>query len=488
MELHELTAHEIRDMILKREVSSEEITALMLQRIKAVDDKVQAYITVCEEQALEQARAVDRKIKSGDPVGKLAGIPMGIKDNMCTEGIYTTCGSRMLENFRPPYTATAVDRLLKEDAVMLGKLNMDEFAMGSSTETSYFKKTRNPWDLERVPGGSSGGSAAAVAADEAYFTLGSDTGGSIRQPASLCGVVGLKPTYGLVSRYGLVAFASSLDQIGPLTKDVEDCAMVLDVIAGYDKADSTSIDGKKQDYLSELKKGIKGIKVGIPKEFFAQGVSDGVKERIYEAARVLENLGAVVEETSLPYSGYALAVYYIIASAEASSNLARYDGIRYGYRAEDYEDMVDLFMRTRSEGFGKEVKRRIMLGTYALSSGYYDAYYKRAQKVRTLIKQDFDRAFEAYDVLISPTSPVPAFKIGERMNDPLQMYMSDICTVPVNIAGIPAISVPAGFEGGLPVGLQIMGKPFDEATVLRVAYAYEKNSGIEKKKPALEVK
>ncbi|SHF54292.1 aspartyl/glutamyl-tRNA(Asn/Gln) amidotransferase subunit A [Caldanaerobius fijiensis DSM 17918] len=488
MELYELTAHEIRDMILNKKVTSQEITALMLERIKAVDEKVQAFITVCGEKAMEQAKKVDEKIKNGEPVGKLAGIPIGIKDNICTEGIYTTCGSKMLENFNPPYNATVVDRLLAEDAVILGKLNMDEFAMGSSTETSYFKKTRNPWDLERVPGGSSGGSAAAVAADEVYFALGSDTGGSIRQPASLCGVVGMKPTYGLVSRYGLVAFASSLDQIGPLTKDVEDCAMVLDIIAGYDKADSTSIDGKKQDFLSALSEDIKGMKVGIPKELFAEGVSEGVKERIYEAAKVFENMGAIVEETSLPYSGYALAVYYIIASAEASSNLARYDGIRYGYRADNYEDMIDLFMKTRSEGFGKEVKRRIMLGTYALSSGYYDAYYKRAQKVRTLIKRDFDRAFETYDILISPTSPVPAFKIGEKMNDPLQMYMSDICTVPINIAGIPAISVPAGFENGLPVGLQIIGKPFDEATILKAAYAYEKNSGIEKKKPALEVR
>ena len=465
MELYELKAHELISKIKNGEVTSQDATKSVLDRIKSVDGKVEAFVTVCEEKAMEAARKVDEKIKNGEKVGKLAGIPIGIKDNMCTEGIKTTCSSKILYNFLPPYNATVVDKLLNEDAVIIGKLNMDEFAMGSSTETSYFKKTKNPWDLSRVPGGSSGGAAASVAADEAFFTLGSDTGGSIRQPASLCGVVGFKPTYGLVSRYGLIAFASSLDQIGPLTKDVEDCALALDIIAGHDPKDSTSINGKKQDYANLAKQGVKGMKIGVPKEFFGEGVSETVKKCIYDALKVYEKCGAEWEETSLPYSDYALAVYYIIASAEASSNLARYDGIRYGYRAEDYDDMIDLFVKTRSEGFGEEVKRRIMLGTYALSSGYYDAYYKRAQKVRTLIRRDFDKAFEKYDVLITPTSPVPAFKIGEKTGNPLQMYMSDICTVPINIAGVPAISVPAGYENNLPVGLQIIGKFLYEATI-----------------------
>ncbi|MDI6706834.1 MAG: Asp-tRNA(Asn)/Glu-tRNA(Gln) amidotransferase subunit GatA [Bacillota bacterium] len=477
MKLHHMTVSQVADRIRKREISSEEVTRYIIDRIKEVDDRVGAYITVTEEQALAKAREVDRLIGEGEALADIAGVPMALKDNMCTEDIKTTCASNILNNFVPPYSATVYSRLDRAGGVLVGKTNMDEFAMGSSTENSGFKKTYNPWDLQRVPGGSSGGSAAAVASGTAFFALGSDTGGSIRQPAALCGVVGMKPTYGRVSRYGLVAFASSLDQIGPITRDVTDCAIVLNHISGYDEFDSTSVDLDVPDFTRSLKGEIKGFRVAIPAEYFAEGIDPHVKNTVMAAIKDFEKLGAVCEEVSLPHTEYALAAYYIIASAEASSNLARYDGIRYGYRAEGFKDLKDLFVATRSRGFGDEVKRRIMLGTYALSSGYYDAYYKKAQKVRTLVKQDFDRVFDGYDVVVCPTSPTVAFKAGEKTHDPLQMYLSDVYTIPVNIAGLPGISVPCGFVDGLPVGLQIIGKPFDEGTVLAAAYAYEQNTG-----------
>lgn len=484
MELHRLTAHEAYDMLVKREISVYELTQSVINRIEQVEGDVQSYIYLALDSALKQAQELDKRISEGYELPPLGGIPMGIKDNMCTKDIPTTCASKMLANFIPPYDATVVKRLKDRQAIMLGKLNMDEFAMGSSTETSAFKKTRNPWDIERVPGGSSGGSAAAVAADEAFFALGSDTGGSIRQPASLCGVVGMKPTYGAVSRYGLVAFASSLDQIGPITKDVTDCALVLNAIVGHDPNDSTSADMEYPDYTAALTGDIAGIRVGVPKEFFGEGINSEVKEAVYNAIELLKKLGADYEETSLPYTDYALSAYYLIASAEASSNLGRYDGVKYGYRAAQYDDMIDMYKKTRSEGFGSEVKRRIMLGTYALSSGYYDAYYLKALKVRTLITQDFQKAFAKYDVLVAPTSPTTAFKIGERIDSPMEMYLSDVCTVPVNIAGLPAISIPCGFDSqGLPIGLQIIGKAFDESTILRVAYAFEQNTAYHSKKP-----
>lgn len=485
MELFQLTAHEIRDKIRKKEVSSKEITTAALERIEKVDSKIEAFMHVSGDRALQWAEAVDKKLQEGDELSDLAGIPMVMKDNMCTEGIPTTCSSKILENFVPPYNATVTEKLYQSKAILVGKANMDEFAMGSSTENSAFKVTKNPWDLDSVPGGSSGGSAAAVASDEVFYALGSDTGGSIRQPASFCGLVGLKPTYGLVSRYGLIAYASSLDQIGPLTKDVEDCALVLNAIAGHDPMDSTSAEGAAKDYKKALVQDVKGLKIGIAKEYFGEGIDEDVKKAVYAAIELLKSLGADYEEVSLPHTEYALPAYYIIASSECSSNLARFDGIRYGYRTESYENLRDLFVNTRSEGFGEEVKRRIMLGTYALSSGYYDAYYKTALQVRTLIKQDFDKAFEKFDVLIAPTTPTTAFKIGEKTGDPLQMYMSDICTVPINIAGIPAISIPCGFKNGLPIGLQIMGKHFDESTLLRAAYTFEQNTDFHKKKAGL---
>jgi aspartyl-tRNA(Asn)/glutamyl-tRNA(Gln) amidotransferase subunit A len=442
-----------------------------------VEDDVKSYLTITRDIAFEHADAVDKRIAAGEAVGPLAGIPTAIKDVMCTKGVRTTCGSKMLDNFVPVYTSTAVQRLLDDGIVMTGKTNMDEFAMGSSTENSAFYPTRNPWDLNRVPGGSSGGSAAVVAADEAIFSLGSDTGGSIRQPAALCGIVGMKPTYGLVSRYGLVAFASSLDQIGPFTKDVTDCAIVLNHLVGHDKKDSTSVEIDKPDYTKSLVNSFKGLKIGVPKELMAEGIDPKVKEVIDNALKLMAQNGAVVAETSLPNLEYGLSAYYIIAPAEASSNLARFDGVRYGYRAADPEDLMDMYTRTRAEGFGDEVKRRIMLGTYALSAGYYDAYYGKAQKARTLIVRDFSKAFEDYDVLVSPTSPTTAFKIGEKTGDPLQMYLSDICTIPVNLAGLPGISIPCGTVDGLPVGLQIIGKALDEETLLRVAYSFEQSFG-----------
>jgi aspartyl-tRNA(Asn)/glutamyl-tRNA(Gln) amidotransferase subunit A len=486
VELYELTAHELSDLLREKKVGAVEITRSLLDRIEKVDAKVGSYITVCRDRAIEKAREVEGKIYRGEANSPLAGIPMAIKDNMCTEGVLTTCASRMLSNFIPPYDSTVVKKLNAEDVILLGKTNMDEFAMGSSTENSYFKRTKNPWDLERVPGGSSGGSAAAVAACEAVFALGSDTGGSIRQPASFCGVVGLKPTYGAVSRFGLVAFASSLDQIGPLAKDVTDCALAMNAIAGYDPLDSTSADMNYPDYTRSLVNDIKGIKIGIPKEYIGEGIHGEVKKAVLEAVETLRRLGAECEEFSLPITEYAIPAYYLISSAEASSNLARYDGIKYGYRAEKFTDLLDLYKQTRSEGFGAEVKRRIMLGTYALSSGYYDAYYKKALQVRTLIKQGFDQAFSKYDLVVGPTAPTTAFKIGEKADNPLEMYLEDIYTVSVNIAGLPGLVIPCGMDGNnLPIGLQLIGKAFDESTLLRVAYTFEQNTDFHKNRPRI---
>lgn len=485
MALYRKTIHELHQLLKSKQVSSEEITKSVFERIDQVEDKVKAFVTQTREIALAKAKEVDDKIARGEEIGPLAGIPVVIKDNMCTRGILTTCSSKMLHNFVPPYDATVVKKLADAGAVMIGKSNLDEFAMGSSTENSRFFPTRNPWDLERVPGGSSGGSAAAVAADETVYSLGSDTGGSIRQPASFCGVVGLKPTYGLVSRYGLVAFASSLDQIGPFSKDVTDAAIIMNTIAGHDPCDSTSVNYNVPDYTKSLVNDVRGIKIGIPKEYFVEGIQPDVRELIEDAIKKFESLGAVCEEMSLPHTEYALPVYYILAPAEASSNLARYDGVGYGYRDESADDIVSMYMKTRSEGFGAEVKRRIMLGTYALSSGYYDAYYLKALKVRTLIKQDFDRAFEKYDVILTPTSPSTAFKFGEKSDNPMEMYLSDICTIAVNLAGIPGISIPCGLSQGLPIGLQLIGKPLGEETLFRVAYTYEQNTDHHKAKPSL---
>lgn len=479
MDLIKMTAHELKDKLEAKEISSEEITRAYIDRIDKVEDKVNAYITLTTDKAINKAKEVDTKRANKEPVGALAGIPIAVKDNMCTKGIKTTCASKMLENFVPPYDATVIEKLNKEDSVILGKLNMDEFAMGSSTENSYFHKTMNPWDLTRVPGGSSGGSAAAVAADEAVFTLGSDTGGSIRQPAHYCGVVGMKPTYGTVSRYGLVAFASSLDQIGPLTKDVKDMALVMNMITGHDKLDSSSYNKEYEDFGKYIDKDIKGKKIALPKEYFSEGVQSEVKEKVLGVAKKLEDMGAIVEEVNMNMTDLALPAYYLISSAEASSNLARYDGVKYGFRAKDYDNLVDLYKQTRDEGFGKEVKRRIMLGTYALSSGYYDAYYKKAQQVRTLIKNEFDKVFETYDLVLTPTGPSTAFKIGEKINNVVEMYMNDICTVPINIAGVPALSMNCGFDANnMPIGVQFISKAFNEKTILQVAYAYEQNRNL----------
>ncbi|MBC7342102.1 MAG: Asp-tRNA(Asn)/Glu-tRNA(Gln) amidotransferase subunit GatA [Clostridia bacterium] len=490
MELHELTASQLSQLLKQREVSAREVTDAYLERIEALDQKIGAYLTVTADLARQQAKDIDQRRARGEELPALAGIPVALKDNLCTQGIKTTCASKILGNFIPPYDATVVEKLKANGAVILGKLNMDEFAMGSSNENSAFGPVHNPWDLDRVPGGSSGGAAAAVAAREAAYAIGSDTGGSIRQPAALCGVVGMKPTYGRVSRYGLVAFASSLDQIGPLTRDVTDCALVLAAIAGHDPKDSTSADISVLDYRKDLNGDIKGMRVGIPKEYFIEGMEPQNRSLVEKVIERLEALGATCEEASLPHTEYALPAYYLVAPAEASSNLARYDGVGYGFRAqsEGPESIVDMYMETRRQGFGPEVKRRIMLGTYALSSGYYDAYYLKALKVRSLIRQDFDSAFERFDVLIVPTTPTPAFRLGEKVDDPLSMYLSDLFTIPVNMAGIPAVSVPCGFAGGLPVGVQIMGKAFDEATILRVAYAIEQDLGLSNLCPPLEVK
>ena len=479
----EKSVSELHEFLVQKEVSVAELTNAYLERIQAVDPSLHAYLTVLEDDARAQAAEVDRKIAQGGELGILEGIPMALKDNMCTEGVRTTCGSKILEEFYPPYDATVTTRLKEAGSVLLGKLNMDEFAMGSSTENSAYIKTRNPWNPECVPGGSSGGAAASVSSDLAAFSLGSDTGGSIRQPAAFCGVVGLKPTYGVVSRYGLVAYASSLDQIGPLTKTVRDNALVMNVIAGYDAQDSTSVRYDKPDYTKFLTNEIKGLKIGIPREYDGKGIEPEVAQGIQAAIQTFKDLGAEVGECSLPHTEYAIPAYYLIATAEASSNLARYDGVRYGYRAEA-EDVLGMFRKTRAAGFGQEVKRRIMLGTYALSSGYYDAYYLKAQKVRTLIKQDFDQAFADFDVLLSPTAPTPAFKFGEK-SDPLAMYLSDVNTVPINLTGIPALSLPAGFVNGLPLGMQLMGKPFAEGTLYRAAYAFEQATDYHKVKPNL---
>jgi aspartyl-tRNA(Asn)/glutamyl-tRNA(Gln) amidotransferase subunit A len=483
LELHELTIHEAQDLLQKGEISSVELTQAVIDRIVAVDNDVKAYLTLTPELALEQAREADRRRAAGED-NPLLGIPLAIKDVICTRGVPTTCGSKILENFVPPYDATVMLHLSTQGAVLLGKTNMDEFAMGSSTENSAYFVTHNPWDLSRVPGGSSGGSAAAIAADECLGALGSDTGGSVRQPAAFCGVAGLKPTYGRVSRYGLVAFASSLDQIGPFGKDVTDCALLMNAIARYDQRDSTSMDAPVPDYTEALVDNIEGMRVGVPKEYFIEGMQPEVEQRVREAIDKLAELGAEVAEVSLPHTEYSLPTYYLIAPAEASANLARYDGVKYGLSRREGE-LWDNYKQTRQVGFGAEVKRRIMLGTYALSAGYYDAYYLKAQKVRTLIKGDFDRAFADVDVVVAPTSPTVAFKIGEKVDDPLQMYLSDIFTLSVNLAGICGISIPCGFADGLPVGLQIMGKPFAEETILRVAYAYEQATEWHKRRPAL---
>ncbi|QZT41609.1 Asp-tRNA(Asn)/Glu-tRNA(Gln) amidotransferase subunit GatA [Bacillus amyloliquefaciens] len=480
---HKIT--ELKQMIHKKEIKISDLIDESYKRIASVDDKVQAFLQLDEERARAYAKELDEAVDGRSEHGLLFGMPIGVKDNIVTKGLRTTCSSKILENFDPIYDATVVERLQAAEAVTIGKLNMDEFAMGSSTENSAYKATKNPWNLDTVPGGSSGGSAAAVAAGEVPFSLGSDTGGSIRQPASFCGVVGLKPTYGRVSRYGLVAFASSLDQIGPITRTVEDNAFLLQAISGSDKMDSTSANVEVPDFLSSLTGDIKGLKIAVPKEYLGEGVGKEAKESVLAALKVLEDLGATWEEVSLPHSKYALATYYLLSSSEASANLARFDGIRYGYRSDNADNLIDLYKQTRSEGFGNEVKRRIMLGTFALSSGYYDAYYKKAQKVRTLIKKDFEDVFEKYDVIVGPTTPTPAFKIGEKTSDPLTMYANDILTIPVNLAGVPGISVPCGFADGLPLGLQIIGKHFDEGTVYRVAHAFEQATDHHKAKPEL---
>ncbi|MFD1777095.1 Asp-tRNA(Asn)/Glu-tRNA(Gln) amidotransferase subunit GatA [Fredinandcohnia salidurans] len=485
MSLFDHKISELHSLLHKKEISVSDLVDESFKRINAVDDKVQAFLTLNEDNAKEYAKQLDEALGSSDELGLLFGMPIGVKDNIVTKGVRTTAASKILENFDPIYDATVVQKLQNAQTVTIGKLNMDEFAMGSSNENSSFKVTKNPWDLERVPGGSSGGSAAAVAAGEVLFSLGSDTGGSIRQPAAFCGVVGLKPTYGRVSRFGLIAFASSLDQIGPVTRTVEDNAYLLQAISGVDPMDATSANVDVPNYLSALTGDVKGLKIAVPKEYLSEGVNEEVRQSVLDSLKVLEGLGATWEEVSLPHSKYALATYYLLSSSEASANLARFDGVRYGYRTDNAENLIEMYKQSRSEGFGDEVKRRIMLGTFALSSGYYDAYYKKAQKVRTLIKKDFEDVFEKYDVIIGPTTPTPAFKIGENMDDPLTMYANDILTIPVNLAGVPGISVPCGFSNGLPLGLQIIGKHFDESTIYRVADAFEKATEHHKQKPQL---
>ena len=483
--LSKMTIHELHKLLKKREVSPKEIVEDIFRRIERVEERVKAYITLTRENALKQAEMAEKMIKKGE-ITPVTGIPLAIKDNICTEGIRTTCASRILENFSPPYDATVIKLLKKAGAIILGKTNLDEFAMGSSTENSAIQITRNPWRLDCVPGGSSGGSAAAVAADECISALGSDTGGSIRQPASFCGVVGLKPTYGVVSRFGLVAFASSLDQIGPISKDVTDAAILLSIIAEHDDYDSTSARIEKQDYTQALKDGIRGVRIGVPKEYFVEGMDKEVKGAVRGAVETMASLGAEIVDVSLPHTEYAVAAYYIIAPAEASSNLARYDGVKYGLR-EDAKELTEMYCESRSSGFGDEVKRRIMLGTYALSAGYYEAYYKKASQVRTLIKQDFLDAFKLCDVIVTPVSPTPAFKIGEKIDDPLKMYLSDIFTIPINLAGVAAISLPCAFsEGGLPIGMQLIGPHFSEGLLFNVAYNIEQSLGIYNRKPPLD--
>ena len=474
MNITELTVHELQEKIKNKELTVTEITNAYIDRINEKEKDVNAFITLLTDDASKKAKEIEEKINNGEINSDLAGIPIGIKDNICTKGVRTTCASKMLENFISPYNATIAQKLDDAGLINLGKMNMDEFAMGSSTENSAFAKTKNPWNLNTVPGGSSGGSAAAVAADLVPWALGSDTGGSIRQPASLCGVVGLKPTYGLVSRYGLVAFASSFDQIGPITKDVKDCAILLNLLAGHDEKDTTSVDMPKIDYVSKLNNNVKGLKIGVPKEFMGEGINEEVKSVFKKSIEKYKELGAEIVEFSLDIAKYCLAAYYIIACAEASSNLGRFDGIRYGYRTKNYDNLEELFVNSRSEGFGPEVKRRIILGTYVLSSGYYDAYYKKAQKVRTLIKNEFDKAFEKFDVILTPTSPTVAFESGTKSNNPLEMYLADICTVSINVAGIPAISIPCGVDSnGMPIGMQLIGNRFSESTILNAAYTFE---------------
>jgi len=510
VELYGLTVHQARALLARGEISATELVRAVLERIEAVEPRVRAYLTIVAERALEQARAADAQWathrQEGTPASALLGIPMAIKDEICTRGVRTTAGSKILHNFVPPYDATVMEKLNAAGAILIGKTNQDEFAMGSSTENSRYFVTHNPWDLTRVPGGSSGGSAAAVAADETLFALGTDTGGSVRQPAAFTNTVGLRPTYGRVSRYGVIAFASSLDQVGPITKDVRDAALILGIIAGHDAREATSVDVPVPDYESALVGAqsvgaqliaplpiaplqkiapLQGVRVGMPREYFGAGLQPGVEQAVRAAIRVLESLGATVEEVTLPHTDYALPTYYLIAPAEASANLARYDGVKYGYRLEESDEMWEVMRATRGDGFGAEVKRRIMLGTYALSAGYYDAYYLKAQKVRTLIKQDFDRAFERVDVIVGPTSPCVAFKIGERVDDPLQMYLADVFTLAQALAGIPAISIPCGFADGLPVGLQIAARAFDEVRLLQLAYAYEQATEWHTRKPSV---
>lgn len=485
MALFDRKISELKELLHKKEITVSDLVDESYKRIQEVDDKVGAFLTLNEENARTYAKELDEALNSRNEFGLLFGMPIGVKDNIVTKGLRTTCASKILENFDPIYDATVVKHLQNAEAVTIGKLNMDEFAMGSSTENSGYNPTRNPWNLETVPGGSSGGSAAAVAAGEVPFSLGSDTGGSIRQPAAFCGVVGLKPTYGRVSRFGLVAFASSLDQIGPVTRTVEDNAFLLQAISGVDEMDSTSANVEVPDFLSALTGDVKGLKIAVPKEYLGEGVQEEVKQSVLDALKVLEGLGATWEEVSLPHSKYALATYYLLSSSEASANLSRFDGVRYGYRSDNAENLIDMYKQSRAEGFGNEVKRRIMLGTFALSSGYYDAYYKKAQKVRTLIKKDFEDVFEKYDVIIGPTTPTPAFKIGENVKDPMTMYANDILTIPVNLAGVPGISVPCGLSNGLPLGLQIIGKHFDESNIYRVAHAFEQATEHHKAKPEL---
>lgn len=476
MKLFEQPAHVLHDMLVNKEITSLALTEAVLARIDEVEGDVKAYLTITRDEAIAQAKAVDEKIAKGETISFLEGIPGAIKDNICTKGVKTTCASKILQNFVAPYDATVMTKLKKENPVIIGKANMDEFAMGGSTENSAFQKTGNPWNTECVPGGSSGGSAAAVAAGTAVWALGSDTGGSIRQPASFCGVVGMKPTYGRVSRYGLVAYASSLDQIGPITKDVTDCAHILNIISGRDEMDSTSVNEEVPDFTKALVEDVKGLKVGIPKEYFVKGMDPDVEKTVREAINKLKELGAEILEISLPHTDYAISTYYLISPAEAATNLARYDGVSYGERAEDADDLVEMMTKTRTQYLGEEVKRRIMIGNYALSAGYYDAYYLKALKVRRLIKEDFDKAFEQVDVIVCPTAPTPAYKIGEKISNPLEMYLQDACTVPLNLAGLPGISVPCGYSSdNMPIGLQIIGKALDEETILRVAYTYEQS-------------
>jgi len=483
MELYELTIHEMHEKLKKRECSSVEATQSCLDRIGATEEKVRSFITVTPEDALQAAAEADKRIVSGS-MDVLTGIPIALKDIYLTKGIRTTCASKILHHFIPPYDATSWLKLKEKGVVLLGKLNQDEFAMGSSTESSHFGPTRNPWDPERIPGGSSGGSASAIAARQAIATLGTDTGGSIRQPASHCGCVGLKPTYGRVSRYGVIAYASSLDQVGPVARDVTDCAVMLEAVAGYDPADSTSVNMPVPDYAKALVNDVKGMKIGLPREcFISRGLDADVQKAMDEAIETYRKLGAECVEIALPTLDYAVAAYYLIATAEASSNLARYDGVRFGHRSDSGQGLIDMFSRSRDEGFGPEVKRRIMLGTYALSSGYYDAYYLKAQKVRTLIMHDFLKAFEEVDIILTPVAPTPAFRIGEKVNDPLQMYLSDIFTIPVNLAGTCGMSVPAGFSReGLPIGVQLIGRPFGEETILRAGYTFEQATEWHKRK------